>query len=218
MLDAIKEKYSEEVGLSFTFFEALTFLVYLVVSYVVFCEGANGVWGSVLIKSVDDVLLADSSIVINARVADFLISGILTYTTIFAYKKLSNSIYGYLATLRDMDEYVERVKQKYKNQTRGGQAMRLYIANTAKEQKQISLKKLTAIKGVGLVAMAIVVSSLIGLLKPNMTDFIILIGALVVVLIVQWSAFATYTSQVVPRLVLERLALDEDVKFGEELQ
>ena len=45
-----------------------------------------------------------------------------------------------------------------------------------------------------------------------MTDFIILIGALVVVLIVQWSAFATYTSQVVPRLVLERLALDEDVK------
>lgn len=218
MLSAIKEKYSEEVGLSFTFFEALTFLVYLVVSYVVFCEGSGGVWGSVLIKNIDDVLLAESSILVKARVADFLISGILTYATIFAYKKLANSIYGYLATLRNMDEYVDCLKKKYKNESSGGQAMRLYIANTAKEQKQINLKKLTSIKGFGLVAIAISFSSLVGLLTPNLTDFVVLIGALVVVLVAQWFAFATYTSEVVPRLVLERLALNEDVKFGEELQ
>ena len=71
MLNAIKEKYSEEVGLSFTFFEALTFIVYLVVSYVIFCEEPSGVWGSVLTKSVEDILLADGSILAKARIADF---------------------------------------------------------------------------------------------------------------------------------------------------
>lgn len=117
-----------------------------------------------------------------------------------------------------MKEYVDRLKQKYKSESFGGQAMRLYIANTAKEQKEIHLKKLTSIKGFGLVALAVALSSLFGMLTPNMIDFLVLIGALVVVLIVQWSAFVTYTSQVIPRLVLERLARDEDVKFGEELQ
>lgn len=218
MLNAIKEKYSEEVGLSFTFFEALTFIVYLVVSYVIFCEEPGGVWGSVLTKSVEDILLADGSILAKARIADFLISGVLVYATIYAYKKLENLSYGYLATLRNMEEYVDRLKRKYKSESFGGQAMRLYIANTAKEQKQIHLKKLTSIKGFGLVAIAIAFSSLIGLLTPNLTDFLVLIGAVVVVLIVQWSAFATYTTQVVPRLVLERLARNEDVRFGEELQ
>lgn len=218
MLNAIKEKYSDEVGLSFTFFEALTFLVYLVVSYVVFCEESGGVWGSVLAKSVDDVLLADGSILAKARVADFLISGILTYVTIFSYKRIANLSYGYLAALKNMEEYVDRIKRKYKSESFGGQAMRLYIANTAKEQKQIHLKKLASIKGFGLVALAIAFSSLIGLLTPNLTDLLVLIGALIAVLIVQWTAFATYTSQVVPRLVLERLARDEDVRFGEELQ
>ena len=140
------------------------------------------------------------------------------YATIYAYKKLENLSYGYLATLRNMEEYVDRLKRKYKSESFGGQAMRLYIANTAKEQKQIHLKKLTSIKGFGLVAIAIAFSSLIGLLTPNLTDFLVLIGAVVVVLIVQWSAFATYTTQVVPRLVLERLARNEDVRFGEELQ
>lgn len=217
MLDAIKEKYSDEVGLSFTFFETLTFFVYLVVSYVVFCEESGGVWGSVLTKSVDDVLLAGGSILSKARIADFLISGILTYVTIFAYKRIANLSYGYLATLKNMEEYVDRIKRKYKSESFSGQAMRLYIANTAKEQKQIHLKKLTSIKGFGLVALAIAFSSLIGLLTPNLTDLLVLIGALIVVFIVQWTAFATYTSQVVPRLVLERLARDEDVRFGEEL-
>lgn len=215
-LDLAKEKYSEEVGISFTFFQLLIFLLYLIVSYVVSNTNSAGAWNLILFKSIDDLFFDDKSIIYSARVVDFFASGLLTAITIFGYRKISNISYEYLSTLKNMEKYVENLKAKYDVNNMGGQAMRIYIANTAKEQKQEYMKNITTMNGMGLVLLAIVFSSIIGMLKPNLTDFIILVGGLAFSLFVQWFVFARYTSQVVPRLVLERMARGEDMQFGDE--
>jgi len=218
ILDMLKEKYLEEVGLSFTFFEALIFLVYLIAVYTVTCSGDTGVWESILYKSVSDLLISDDAIIFKVRVLDFLYSGALTLLTISVYRKVSGASYRYLASLKNMDDYVERIKAKYQVKDMGGSAMRIYIANEANEQKKEHMKRITLANGIGLLSLVLVISSLLGLLDPNRTDFVILCSGIVLLCIMQWFIFAKYTAQVIPRLVLERVARNESVRFGDEMQ
>lgn len=218
ILDVLKEKYSEEVGLSFTFFEALIFLVYLIAVYTAACAGDSGVWGSVLSKSLGDLLFSDEAIIFKVRVLDFLFSGALTLLTISVYRKISGASYRYLSSLRNMDDYVDRIKAKYQEKDMGGPAMRIYIANEANEQKKEYMKRITLANGIGLLSLVLVVSSLLGLVNPNITDFVILCSGIASLCIMQWNIFAKYTAQVIPRLVLERVARNESVRFGDEMQ
>jgi len=217
IIDTIKEKYSEEVGISFTLFELLTFILYTCASYVLFCEEKNSVWGTILTKSIDAILFSDNSFIKKARVSDYIISLILTFVTVFLYKKASSLLYDRLAKIKNVEEYVDRVKNKYNIKNIDNQAMRIYMANAANEEKRMHLKKVTNIKGIGLLSFSIAVSSLLSVFTPNMIDFLALIGGLVMFLFVQWLVFASYTSQVVPRLVLEKLLRNEDVHFNDEL-
>jgi hypothetical protein len=218
ILDTLKEKYFEEVGLSFTFFEMLTFLMYVIVSYIFFCEPEAGIWNSLLFKSIDDILLSEGSVISKVRIADLLCSGLMTLSTIAGYKRFSGASYECLSTVKDMDEYVKKLREKYDIEKLGGQAMRIYIANAAKEQKQEYMKKIAIANGVGLISLVMAVSALIGFRALNRTDSGVLIVSLIVLFFMQWTVFAKYTSQVAPRLVLERMARGEDVKFGEEMQ
>lgn len=218
ILDVLKEKYSEEVGLSFTFFEVLAFLAYLIAVYTVACTSDSGVWGSVLYKSIGDLLLSDEAILSKVRVLDFLCSGALTLITISVYRKISSVSYTFFASLKNMEDYVEKIKSKYPVESMGGPAMRIYIASAAKEQKNSHMKRITLANGVGLLSLVLIVSSLLGLTTPNIADFAILGSGVLLLCFMQWSVFAKYTAQVIPRLVLERLARNENVQFGDEIQ
>lgn len=218
ILEVLKEKYSEEVGLSFTFFEVLAFLVYVIVVYTVTCSSDTGVWDSILYKSVGDLLLSEGAIITKVRVMDFLYSGALTLLTISAYRKVSAVSYRYLASLKNMEDYVEKIKAKYQVENMGGAAMRIYIANEASEQKNEHMKRITLTNGVGLLSLVLVISSVLGLMNPNNADFAILGSGMLLLCFMQWTVFKKYTAQVIPRLVLERLARNENVKFGDEIQ
>ena len=218
ILDVLKEKYSEEVGLSFTFFEVLTFLVYLGAVYTVTRSSDSGVWGSILYKSVGDLLLSDQAILTKVRVLDFLYSGALTLLTISAYRKISRESYTLLASLKNMEHFVEKIRSKYPADSMGGPAMRIYIANAANEQKTEHMKRITLANGIGLLSLVLIISSLLGLVTPNIADFSILGSGVLLLCFMQWTVFAKYTAQVIPRLVLERLARNENVQFGDEMQ
>lgn len=159
IFDVLKEKYSEEVGLTFTFFEVLAFLVYLIAVYTVTCTSDSGVWESILYKSVGDLLLSDEAILTKVRVLDFLYSGALTLLTISAYRKISRASYTFLASLKNMEDYVEKIKAKYPVESMGGPAMRIYIANAANEQKNEHMKRITLANGVGLLSLVLIISS-----------------------------------------------------------
>lgn len=218
MLDVLKEKYSEEVGLSFTLFEVLSFLVYLISSHTIMSTSGSGVWELILYKSVDDLLIAEEAIITKVRIMDFLCSGALTFLTISVYRKVSGMSYKYLASLKNMADYVEEIKGKYQVESMGGAAIRIYIANTANKQKNEHMKRITLANGVGLLSLVLIFSSLLGLVNPNIADFAILGSGLLLLCFVQWAVFAKYTAQIIPRLVLERMARNENVKFGDELQ
>lgn len=218
ILDVLKEKYSEEVGLSFTFFEVLSFLVYLIAAYTVMCTSGSGVWELILYKSVGDLLTSEEAIITKVRVMDFLSSGALTLLTISAYRKVSGISYRFLASLKNMEDYVEEIKGKYQVESMGGAAMRIYIANTANKQKNEHMKRITLANGVGLLSLVLIFSSLLGLANPNIADFAIFGSGLLLLCFMQWAVFAKYTAQVIPRLVLERMARNENVKFGDEMQ
>ncbi|WP_027390726.1 hypothetical protein [Chrysiogenes arsenatis] len=218
IFDVLKEKYSEEVGLSFTFFEALAFLVYLIAIHALMCTGDGGVWGSILYKSVGDLLLSDEATLTKIRVLDFLCSGALTLLTISAYRKISRASYTFLASLKNMEDYVKKINSKYPVESMGGPAMRIYIANAANEQKNEHMKRITLVNGVGLLSLVLIISSLLGLATPNIADFAILGSGILLLCFMQWIVFAKYAAQVIPRLVLERLARNEKVQFGDEIQ
>lgn len=218
ILDALKEKYSEEIGLSFTLFEVLSFLIYLMAVYTVMSASDSGVWGSILYKSVGDLLLSDGAVMAKVRVVDFLCAGALTLLTTAAYRKISGIVYRYLATLKNMEDYVERIKGRYHVDAMGGAAMRIYIANVANEQKHEHMKRITLANGVGLISLVLVISSVLGLANPNVADFAIFGSGILLLCLMQWAVFTKYTAQVIPRLVLERLARNENVEFGDELE
>lgn len=216
ILETIKQKYSEEVGWSFSFFEGIVFLVYLVSSYEVLCGSSNGVWKVVLTKTAASIFAGEGSIFSTARVIDFFIAGIFTMITVFMQERFRKAAYGYLSSLKNIDNYVSGLKIKYSSIGISNQAMRIYIANEAKEHKLLHMKRMSTINGFSLILISIVVSSFFGVLDFNLVDFSMLILGLIGFVFAQWRVFSIYTSQVVPRLVLERMAREETVKFGDE--
>jgi hypothetical protein len=218
ILDSIKQKYSEEIGWSFSFFEGISFLLYLVCTYEVLNEVGSGIWKQILMKSASSIFISEESILSNARILDYLISALLTILTVYGYRKIRSYVYEYLCSLKNLKTYVDKLKQQYTGSASDNQAMRIYIANEAKQQKDIHMKRITVINGFGLVFLSMVVSSVIGTLALEWVDFCILIISLTGVLFIQWQVFTIYTAQVVPRLVLERVARGDSVEFGDELQ
>lgn len=217
LLESIKQKYSEEVGWSFNFFEGATFMIYLVAAYEILCGSGIGFWKTILTKSVSSIFSGDDSILASARVIDYFIAAGVTIISVYLYRKIRFYSYGYLSSLKNLKAYVDRLKEQYSKNNMSSQAMRIYIANEAKEQKQLHMKKITTINGFGLISLGVVVSSIAGLSMFNLVDLLMLIVGVTGTLFVQWQVFALYTSQVVPRLVLERMAREEPVEFGDEL-
>lgn len=217
-LEIIKEKYSEELGWSFSFFEGVVFLIFLIVTYEILNGAKSGVWKTLLLKNASSIFSGEESILANARILDYLISALLTIAVVYGYRKIRCWIYKYLSTLHNFEEYILRLKKQYSSNNVNNQALRIYIANEAKEHKDIYMKRISSINGFGLIFLAIVVSSVFGLFIFNWADFGMLIIGIVGILIVQWQVFSLYSSQVVPRLVLERVARGESVDFGDELQ
>jgi hypothetical protein len=221
LLESIKEKYSEEVGWSFSFFEGITFLIFLIATYEALNGACMGIWQTILMKSASSIFSGDESILANARILDYLVSALLTIAAVYSYRKIKNYTYKYLSSLKNIKGYVDRLKQQYSKNDLSNQAMRIYIANEAKEQKNIYMRRLTSINGFGLIFLSIIASSVVGdlfLLMLNWVDFVMLIIGTVGILFIQWQVFTLYTAQVVPRLVLERVARGENVEFGDELQ
>ena len=218
ILESIKAKYSEEVGWSFNFFEGASFLIFLVASYEILNESGTGVWEIILMKSASSIFSGDGSVLANARILDYLISFLLTIVAVSGYRKIRNYAYVFLSSLKGIEGYVDRLKLQYSNNDLKNQAMRIYIANEAKEQKNSYMRRLTAINGFGLIFLSISISSVVGILSPNWVDFGMIIAGVIGLIFVQWQVFTLYAAQVVPRLVLERMARGESVEFGDELQ
>lgn len=218
LLESLKQKYSDDVGWSFSFFEGITYFIYLITSYEFMCGPHTGIWNNLLGQSVYKLLVGDSSIFASARVLDFLIAVGFSVGTVYTYGVIKRLAYGFLSSIKNLDDYVDKLKSQFESTDYGTQAMRIYIANEVREQKRQHMKHITMLNGFGLIALAAIVSAIVGLINTNYIDFSVLVLGLITLVLIQWLVFTHYILQIVPRLVFERVARGENVDFGDELE
>lgn len=216
IIESIKQKYSEEIGWSFSFFEGITFIIFLIVIYEILCGSYSSIWETILSKKVSKIITFKDYTLSNARIIDYFLSASSSFITIYIYRKIKLLSFNYLSSIKNLTNYVEKLKTKYSNIDLSNKAMNIHIANEAKEQKKIQLKRITVINGFGLIFLTIIITSAIGLISYNFVDFIMLTVGIIGICFIQWQSFTLYTAQVVPRLILERMAKGEPVEFGDE--
>lgn len=212
---SIREKYAEDFGISFTFCQWLSFLLYLLMSRLVFAKNSDGYWGTLLCKSINEIFYGDNSLLLGVRVIDLFLSAAFVLVSIKVYGKARMFIYGFLSGIRDMRGYVDKIKNKLKIES-DSKLIRLHMANIAKEQKDSRMKRIQALNGLGFLSLVVFFSSAIGLSSPGVIDLAMLLAGLAAFFLLQWMMFSEYTSQVVPRLILERISREENFTFGEE--
>lgn len=216
LTDAIKEKYSEDIGWSFTLFEIAVFFIYLTAIHSALTNPGASIWQALWSKSAYSIFVGPSSTLQTARAIDYLFAAALVAATKSIYRFVGKKVYDYLFRMRDMESYVRRLGDIYKKECPPSPALRLYIANEITEQKRIYMKRITSIHGFGLTLLGLCGTLLIGALTLHPIDLVVLIPAFSVVLAFEWRAFISYTAEVVPRMVLEKTLRGEDPGFGDD--
>lgn len=217
LIASLKEKYAEETGWSFSFFEFAAFSLYLFFVSFLFENGPGGAWHQLLSSGLHDLAIGDSSIFKKANILEYIISLISLLATITLYRYFQSKIYDFLATIRDMNAYVDRLKKKHGDVGKSGQAMRIYIAKEAASDNKKHMRQVSTLSGLGLLSISGFIATMPFLLSPDLVNYFSAIICLLTFLAAQWFAFAKYTSQVLPRIILEKEARDEAVEFGEGL-
>ncbi|RLK51083.1 hypothetical protein DFR31_0999 [Alkalispirillum mobile] len=217
LIASLKEKYAEETGWSFSFFGFATFSLYLFFVNFLFENGTGRAWHQLLSSGLHDLAVGDSSIFKNANILEYIISLISLLATITLYRYFQSKIYDFLATIRDMNAYVDRLKKKHSDVVKSGQAMRIYIAKEAASDNKKHMRQVSTLSGLGLLSISGFIATMPFLLSPDLVNYFSAIICLLIFLAAQWFAFAKYTSQVLPRIILEKEARDEAVEFGEGL-
>ncbi|SFB85977.1 hypothetical protein SAMN05660443_0581 [Marinospirillum celere] len=218
LVESLKEKYAEETGWSFSFFEVVAFSLYLFFVSFLFENGAGGAWHQFLTSGLHDLAVGDSSIFKKASTLEYIISLMSLLITITVYRYLQSKIYDFLSTLRDMSGYVARLNKKYGDVEKSGQAMKIYIAKEAANDKKKYMRQVSMLSGLGLLSIAGLIATTPFLFVLDLVNYFSAITCVLIFLAAQWFAFVKYTSQVLPRLILEKKARGEAVKFGEGLR
>jgi hypothetical protein len=218
LIASFKEKYAEETGWSFSFFEFSAFALYLFFVSFLSESGAGGAWHQLLNSGLHDLALGDSSIFKKANIIEYFIAFISLLLTISIYRYIQSKIYDFLSTLSDMNGYVVRLKKKYKDVEQSGQAMRIYIAKEAANDKKKYMRQVSTLSGLGLLSISGFIATTPFILSMDLTNYYSAVICLLAFLAAQWFAFSKYTSQVLPRLILEKEARGEAIEFGEGLR
>ncbi|WOA32654.1 hypothetical protein [Alloalcanivorax xenomutans] len=218
LIASFKEKYTEETGWSFSFFGFSAFALYLFFVSFLFESGAAGGWHHFINSGLYELTLGESSIFKNANILEYLIAFILLLLTVSFYRYVQSKIYDFLSALGDMSGYVEKLKEKYKDVEKSGQAMRIYIAKEAANDKKKYMRQVSTLSGLGLLSISGLMATAPFVLSMELTTYCSAAVCLMAFLSAQWFAFAKYASQVLPRLILEKEARGEAIEFGDGLR
>ena len=212
----LREKYTEDVGWSFSLFEIVSFTIYLFFVFNALKGNDAPIWKKMLTSKVYNMLAGSGSIYLDARVVDYLIALILTIITIYFFKYLQGKFYFYLSSIKNMNSYVKKLHAKYAQIEFDNHAIKIYIAKEANQDKNKYMKQISVVNGFGLISLTGFIASFSSFYNFYVFDFVFILFCLFSFLICQWLAFTRYVAQVMPRLVLERFAKNEHVSFGDE--
>jgi len=215
-LDYLKDKYSDEIGVAFSFFEILVFIIFLVVLTHLYSMHGDHVWGDLIFIKISTIFSGTGSIVDSIRIIDFIVALLTSFLTRMLYNKVKKKVFSFLEKLGNFDEYVQNLTSKYTDTPIENEAIRFYLASEQKQDKEKLFKQLSFFHGIGLLSFCLFITSVMGCFSFNAVDAITFFASLCIMLLVQWASFKFYVSKIVPKMVAESYLKGETIEISGE--
>lgn len=95
IIDLIKKKYEEEIGLSFTVFESIVFFIYVIFVDDLFVNGRSGILFRIFSKNFSEIFFDSQSILLKSSITNYSIALLVTFLSILLYKKISKVLFSF---------------------------------------------------------------------------------------------------------------------------
>lgn len=215
IIDGIKQKYIDDIGISFGVFEIITFFIYLVFSYNIFINEQYTTWANISYFSIDKIFIGDKSIIIESRIFEYMISAALTQFTVIFCKISRSKFYNLLYKILDTNSYLNSLRGRYKSIKSDNDAINILTANETKETIISRRKNVSVINGFILISSAMFITSSVGLTRNNDTDIIVFSFSILLYLLLHWLSFKVFAKDIIPLIVLEKVVRGEGIELAD---
>lgn len=212
---AVQKKYVEDITKKYPLHRFFVLLIFLLTLYLKESYDKTSLTGSLDNLKIKFLFDFSSGLLASISFNQLVISIILSALIGFTYSKLSCLLFNLLSSFASFEDYIKGIKNDIEEKKSPQELINYFVAKDISKELEASRQSLKSFHSTAEISLAVSFCVIMAYSTNTWVEWLVLTGAMFLVLINQWRSFHFYISNFLPFYITEQTLLGSQVKFGD---